>query len=160
MCRSRQWLYGPRISRNPHAAAAKVGARTLLLNTEFAAPELRAVCEREAVALLVHDDEFSPVVAGYRPKIGRVLAWVDGKPDGRTLDYLVAAGDPDPPPAPDVQQRLVMLTSGTTGTPKGAPRDIGKSLVAPGGFLSKVPFRGGRTAFVAAPVFHSCGLFI
>jgi fatty-acyl-CoA synthase len=153
LCRNHRGLF------EAIAAAAKVGARTLLLNTEFAAPELRAVCEREAVALLVHDDEFSPVVAGYRPKIGRVLAWVDGKPDGRTLDYLVAAGDPDPPPAPEVQQRLVMLTSGTTGTPKGAPRDIGKSLVAPGGFLSKVPFRGGRTAFVAAPVFHSWGLF-
>jgi fatty-acyl-CoA synthase len=70
----------------------------------------------------------------------------------------VAGGDRSAPHRPVAQSRLVLLTSGTTGTPKGAPRDLAMSLVAPGGFLSKIPFRTRRNAFVAAPVFHAWGL--
>ena len=52
----------------------------------------------------------------------------------------------------------MLLTSGTTGTPKGAPRDLGTSLAAPGSYLSKIPLRGGRTAVLAAPAFHAWGM--
>jgi fatty-acyl-CoA synthase len=52
----------------------------------------------------------------------------------------------------------VLLTSGTTGTPKGAPRDLALSLALPGGYLSKIPLRSGRTVVLAAPAFHAWGL--
>jgi fatty-acyl-CoA synthase len=52
----------------------------------------------------------------------------------------------------------VLLTSGTTGTPKGAPRDMALSLALPGGYLSKIPLRSGRTVVLAAPAFHAWGL--
>jgi fatty-acyl-CoA synthase len=151
LCRNHRWLF------EALAAAAKVGARTLLLNTDFAGPQLRDVCVREEVELLVHDEEFTAVVREYAPPLGRVLAWTDSAA-GPTLDEVIAGADPDRPPRPETLQRLVLLTSGTTGTPKGAPRDLGRSLIAPGGFLSKIPFRTGRTAFIAAPAFHSWGL--
>jgi fatty-acyl-CoA synthase len=138
-------------------AGAKVGARTVLLNTGFAGPQLRDVCAREDLALLIHDEEFAPAVGDYRPPLGRLLAWTDAG-NGRTIDELIAGGERVPPPKPAVRQRLVLLTSGTTGTPKGALRELGMSLIPPGGFLSKIPLRAGRTAFVAAPVFHSWGL--
>ncbi len=50
-----------------------------------------------------------------------------------------------------------MLTSGTTGTPKGAPRTQPRSLAAVGALLSKVPFRSEETTYVAAPLFHALG---
>ena len=152
LCRNHRWLFEALL------AAAKVGARTLLLNTDFSGPQLRDVCAREEVVLLVHDEEFAATVEGFTPTLGRCLAWTDTRPSAPTLDEVIAAGDPSAPRKPGTHQRLVLLTSGTTGVPKGAPRDLGMSLIAPGGFLSKIPFRAGRTAFVAVPAFHSWGL--
>jgi len=139
-------------------AAAKVGGKTLLLNTDFAGPQLRDVCEREGVQLLVYDEEFAAVVAGIEPKLGTFVAWSDGEPGENTLDRLVATGSTEPPPKPDTPQRIVLLTSGTTGTPRGAPRPMGISLIIPGGLLSKIPYRSGDRVLVAAPFFHAWGL--
>ena len=51
----------------------------------------------------------------------------------------------------------MLLTSGTTGTPKGAPRHQGKSLAPIGALLSKVPYRARESTYVAAPMFHGLG---
>src|SRR5436190_895843 len=51
-------------------AGAKAGARLLYLNTDFAGPQLRAVCEREGVTLLVHDEEYDGVMEGIEPEHG------------------------------------------------------------------------------------------
>ncbi|HEV7193967.1 MAG TPA: AMP-binding protein [Jatrophihabitantaceae bacterium] len=140
-------------------AAAKLGARTLLLNTDFAGPQLVDVCKREEVAVLVHDEEFTDIAAGYEPPLGEVLAWTDGDPGDRlSIDSLIAEGNDRPPPRPRHKQRIVLLTSGTTGTPKGAPRDLALSMVIPGGYLSKIPLRSGRTVLLAAPAFHAWGM--
>jgi fatty-acyl-CoA synthase len=139
-------------------AGAKLGARTLLLNTDFAGPQLADVCAREAVTVLVHDEEFTPTVASYQPPLGHVLAWSDGPADSVTIDELIAGGRATAPPRPGRKQRIVLLTSGTTGTPKGAPRDLALSMVIPGGYLSKIPLRSGRNVLLAAPAFHAWGL--
>ncbi|MEP7020776.1 MAG: AMP-binding protein [Pseudonocardiales bacterium] len=139
-------------------AGAKLGARTLLLNTDFAGPQLVDVCKREDVTVLVHDDEFSDIVSGYDPPLGHVVAWRDEADDRSTLDELIAGASTSTPPRPGRKQRIVLLTSGTTGTPKGAPRDLALSLVIPGGYLSKIPLRSGRTVLLAAPAFHAWGL--
>jgi len=139
-------------------AGAKLGARTLLLNTDFAGPQLVDVCAREEVTVLVHDEEFAPIVAGYQPPLGHVLAWADEAGDRPTIDNLVAAARTSTPPRPGRKQRIVLLTSGTTGTPKGAPRDLALSMVIPGGYLSKIPLRSGRAVLLAAPAFHAWGL--
>jgi len=140
-------------------ACAKLGARTLLLNTDFAGPQLADVAEREGVALLIHDDEFSPIASGFRSRLGNVLAWVDSDvPGANTLESLIANGDSSPPIRPSRAQHIVLLTSGTTGTPKGAPREFGTSLAIPGGYLAKIPYRSRRSVYVAAPVFHAWGL--
>ena len=144
-------------------AGAKVGARTLLLNTDFAKPQLADVCEREDVVVIVHDPEFADVVSGYDPPLGRLLACADEEGPGEaggseTLESVRADADPSVPPRPERKQRIVLLTSGTTGTPKGAARDLGLSMAVPGGYLSKIPLRSGRTVFLAAPAFHAWGL--
>lgn len=138
-------------------ASAKVGGKTLLLNTDFAAPQLRDVCEREGVRLIVHDEEFAHVVAGVDPPLGTFVAWSDAEPEN-TLQALVDRGDTQPPPKPAKPQKIVLLTSGTTGTPKGAPRPMGMSFIIPGGLLSKIPYRSGDRTYIAAPLFHAWGL--
>jgi fatty-acyl-CoA synthase len=138
-------------------ACAKAGARALYLNTDFAGPQVQAVCEREGVEALVHDEEFGPMVEGVEAPRGRYLAWTDSDPDLPTLEQLIAEGHADPPPPPDDQSSVVMLTSGTTGTPKGAPRTQPRSLAAVGALLSKVPFRAEEATYVGAPLFHALG---
>jgi fatty-acyl-CoA synthase len=141
-------------------AGARLGARTLLLNTDFAGPQLADVCRREEVSVLVHDDEFSAIAAGYAAPLGNVVSWTDGGEGSGTLtiDRLCASATGTAAPKPARRQRIVLLTSGTTGTPKGAPRDLGISMVIPGGYLSKIPLRSGRTVLLAAPAFHAWGL--
>ncbi|TAM84490.1 MAG: acyl-CoA synthetase [Jatrophihabitans sp.] len=149
-------------------AGAKLGARTLLLNTDFSGPQLADVCRREQVAVLVHDQEFAAIAAGYDAPRGRVLAWADrpattvhGAAAGQTvatIESLAATAPATTPRRPGRKQRIVLLTSGTTGTPKGAPRDMKLSLAIPGGYLSKIPLRAGRTVMLAAPGFHAWGL--
>ena len=62
-------------------AGSKLGARTLLLNTDFAGPQLADVCEREDVTALIHDDEFTKVADSVEPSGGKYLAWVGDQGD-------------------------------------------------------------------------------
>jgi fatty-acyl-CoA synthase len=141
-------------------AAAKCGARIVLLNTSFAGPQIREVAEREGTDLLVYDDEYSKTLAGIDdPPHGRWRAWVDD-PEAEaedTLDTLIAQGSTKPPPKPGETPKIVILTSGTTGAPKGAPRGEPKSLSMIGGLLDKVPFRAREITEMCVPMFHALG---
>jgi fatty-acyl-CoA synthase len=141
-------------------AAAKCGARVILLNTSFAGPQIREVASREETDLLVYDDEYSEVLEGIdEPTHGRFRAWVDDddKDAEDTLDALIAEGDKSWPPRPGTSPKVTILTSGTTGTPKGAPRSDPKSLGLLGGLLSKVPFKSEEVTELCVPLFHALG---
>ncbi len=138
-------------------AAAKCGARTVLLNTDFAGPQIREVCVREGVDLLVHDEEYADMVADVPAPRGRFSAWCEA-PRADSLEALIAAGDPAPPPRVSQHAKVVILTSGTTGTPKGALREEPKSLLPFGGLFGKVPFRSEEVMEGCAPMFHALGL--
>jgi fatty-acyl-CoA synthase len=141
-------------------AGAKSGAKIILLNTSFAGPQIREVAGREGTDMLVYDDEYGEMLAGVEPPLGRWRSFAEdpaeiGAQD--TLQALIASGSVKPPPRSKKTPRIVILTSGTTGTPKGAPRDEPKSLGIIGGVLSKVPYRSGETTVLAAPMFHALG---
>ena len=140
-------------------AAAKCGAKIILLNTSFAGPQIREVADREGTDLLVYDDEYADTLEGVDPPRGRYRAWTDddGEPAEDTLDALIAEGSDKAPPKPGTSPRIVILTSGTTGTPKGAPRGEPRSLALVGGLLSKVPFRARETTELCVPMFHALG---
>jgi fatty-acyl-CoA synthase len=137
-------------------AAAKCGARIILLNTSFAGPQIREVATREGTDLLVFDDEYADTLEGVDPPHGRWRAWADERGDD-TLDALVAEGSTKAPARPRESARVTILTSGTTGTPKGAPRATPRSLGLLGGLLSKVPFRAREVTELAVPMFHALG---
>jgi fatty-acyl-CoA synthase len=140
-------------------AAAKLGASALYLNTMFAGPQLVEVMGREGPKALVYDEEFAELLAGVDEGVTRVVAWTDGEADGPTVDSLIAAGaESDLSPPPD-KPRFVILTSGTTGTPKGAQRSNPDGLLAMASILDRIPYRSRETMMVAAPLFHSWGFF-
>ncbi len=153
-------------------AAAKCGARILLLNTSFAGPQIREVAGREGTDLLVYDSEYGELLEGIEPPRGRWRAWVDdpqadpgtssqrgdsGAQVTGSLADLIARGSTNGPPKPACGPKIVILTSGTTGTPKGAPRSEPRSLSVIGGLLDKVPFRAREVTELCVPMFHALG---
>ncbi len=142
-------------------ACAKLGASALYLNTMFSGPQLVDVMKREGPKALVYDEEFEDLLSGVEPGVRRVVAWHDGAPPAgkTTLEQLMADGDDsDHQPPPD-KPRFVILTSGTTGTPKGAQRTSPDGLMALAAVLDMIPYRSGSTMMIAAPLFHSWGFF-
>ena len=70
-------------------AAAKCGARIVLLNTSFAGPQIREVATREGTDLLVYDEEYAETLEGIDdPPRGRYRAWADeaGRRHARRAD--------------------------------------------------------------------------
>lgn len=141
------------------AAANKLGANALFLNTGFAGPQLVEVVQREGAHCVVYDEEFAAIVEPNLPDIPTYLAWHDDARGRRTLEDLIAAGDPAPPSPPPRPGRATILTSGTTGTPKGAQRESKSlSLESTAGVLERLPMRVGDIFVIAAPTFHAWGL--
>ncbi|MCX6397342.1 MAG: AMP-binding protein [Propionibacteriales bacterium] len=140
-------------------AASRAGLRSLWLNTSFSSRQATEVCEREGVDLLIHDAEFTEAVAGVEPRFGKYVVDVAGA-SVDDLDRLIAQGSPALPSAPAKPGRIVLLTSGTTGTPKGAPRADPKGFAIPGGVLDRMPMRSGETTVMGPPLFHGTGLLL
>ena len=139
-------------------AVGKLGADLLYLNTAFAGPQLADVLEREQPTVVIHDEEFTDLLAG-APIEHRVLGWTDDEPgsDGPpTLEGLIAQNPAADLTPPERHTRVVILTSGTTGTPKGAPRKEA-GIPAAVALLSRMPLRFGWRTHIAAPLFHTWG---
>lgn len=109
-------------------AAGKLGATLLPLNTGFGPRQLAEVARREGVTVLVHDEEFTAATAELPEDPPRFLAWTDSPHKTDTVDGLIAETDDHPLPPPARPGGLILLTSGTGGTPKGAPRGISQPL--------------------------------
>jgi len=137
--------------------AAKLGATALFLNTMFSGPQLAEVVEREGPRVLIYDEEFEGLLSDVPDDVIRILAWGGDAGDPATLEGLIGSADSEPLPFPDVQSKFIILTSGTTGTPKGAQRNSPKGLSGITGLLDKIPHRSGEKMVIAAPLFHSWG---
>jgi acyl-CoA synthetase (AMP-forming)/AMP-acid ligase II len=146
-------------------AVSKLGADALYANTGFAGPQLGEVLKSENAAAIIADDEFAPLLEEVAGSLPRLTAWVgSGKAPKDSIDGLVKAAEGSALPvlpAPDQAGRHVILTSGTTGRPKGAARGApgGLSGVVSGlAFLDAIPYRARGITVLAAPAFHAWGL--
>lgn len=130
-------------------AATMLGADTVLVNTGLAATQLAQVTEEQQLRALVHDDEFADRVAGLPAEVIRI--------DERTQQDLIGNAPPGKVTPPDRPGRIIVLTSGTTGAPKGARRPT------PGGFgplisiIDRIPLHAKDNILIAAPLFHTWG---
>ena len=151
MCRNhRGWI-------DAVVACSKLGANALFMNTAFSGPQLTDVAKREKPKAIVFDQEFAEVLADAGKRRKRYIAWHDGKADDPLLEDLIGRGDPAPLKAPGERGRAIILTSGTTGTPKGASRSMPKSIDPIASLLSVIPLKAREKTMLAAPLFHAWG---
>jgi acyl-CoA synthetase (AMP-forming)/AMP-acid ligase II len=141
-------------------AASKVGASTLFLNTAFSGPQLADVAQREKPKALIYDHEFEELIHDASRRRKRFIAWhdpEDGKPADPRLEDLIQGGDTSNVDPPSARGKAIILTSGTTGTPKGASRSQPRSLDPAAALLAMIPLKAREKTMIAAPMFHSWG---
>jgi acyl-CoA synthetase (AMP-forming)/AMP-acid ligase II len=129
-------------------AAGLVGADIVPLNTDFRSNALASALDTHQIRTMFADSEFCEQI--------------------REVDGSVTVIDPadiEPRPAdarPKVAAsgRIILLTSGTTGVPKSAPRSPRLSLGVGVGvtLLERTGLRVGSRIMLAAPMFHGFGL--
>ena len=140
-------------------ACAKLGASAIYLNTSFAGPQIADVAEREQAKAIVFDEEFTELVSAATQGRQRWLGWTDSpvaEGDRSIADAVIKFRGRAPERSAE-ESRVVMLTSGTTGTPKGASREAPRSLVTIGAIMERFPMKMRESTMVAAPMFHSWG---
>jgi acyl-CoA synthetase (AMP-forming)/AMP-acid ligase II len=161
MCRNHRWFVEASI------ACSKLGANAIYLNTSFAAPQVHEVVGREGPTAVVYDEEFADAVSEAGQGRSCFIAWQEGGEGGEggqgaegahpSLAELASTRAEEPLTPPAEPGRTVILTSGTTGTPKGANRPSPSTLGPAAALLSSIPLHARETTMIAAPLFHSWG---
>jgi acyl-CoA synthetase (AMP-forming)/AMP-acid ligase II len=140
-------------------AANRIGADVLLLNTSFAGPALAQVVEREGVDVIIYDEEFTETVdralAG-NTETTRILGWTDDA-TGLTVEGLADEHAGEHPNRTGRKGKMILLTSGTTGAPKGAKPASSGGAGELKALLDRVPWRAEEATVIAAPMFHAWG---
>ena len=135
-------------------AAALIGADVVLVNTDFRTDALAAALSAHRITTVVADDEFAERVRA-AGEAGASVFLVDPANVG-------APGEGRRPSRPDVAApgRIVLLTSGTTGKPKGVPRptQLRSAVGVWVTILDRTGLRTGSRISVAMPMFHGLGL--
>ncbi|MFG2002766.1 AMP-binding protein [Spirillospora sp. NPDC048911] len=142
-------------------ACSKRGVEVVLLNTGFGAGQLRNVLSELRMDLIVADAEFAPLLAGSPQALRRVVVWADRPGDpagaGRTIEQIVNTNPAPKLRPPQINSRTIVLSSGTTGRPKGARRPPRPGLWPLASMASRIPLRARQTMIVEAPLFHTWG---
>lgn len=146
-------------------AAQKSGVVACPLNTWAKTKELKAVMANVDPDLVVYDTAHSDQV---KATVGEGTPLVHVGDDADALDGSTSLEDfldgcSSSPLFPLTRARgsarIIIQTSGTTGTPKGASRDASASGLGPiANLLGSVPFRRSDVIVCPAPMFHSFGL--
>ncbi len=132
------------------AATSLLGVDAVLVNTGLSPAQLAAVAQEQDLRVLVHDAEFGEHAAALPRTVTRLHESI--------MDRLRAEAPPGAIRPPERDGRTIVLTSGTTGTPKGARRHTPDGFAPLATIISRIPLHVRARMLIAAPVFHTWGL--
>ncbi|SPM43166.1 Acyl-CoA synthetase (AMP-forming)/AMP-acid ligase II [Mycobacterium numidiamassiliense] len=141
-------------------AANRIGSDVVLLNTSFAGPAMADVVNREGVDAAIYDEEFTATVdraLADKPDATRIAAWTEGQHE-LTVEKLINDHAGQQPARTGRKGKMILLTSGTTGSPKGANQSGGSAGIGTlKAILDRTPWRAEETIVIVAPMFHAWG---
>ncbi len=153
LCRNHRYFI------HAYIATLKLGADALLLNTAFAGPQLQAVMDDQQADGVIMDEEYIELLGETAQARPAWIGWHDSEDPGLpTIDKAIESQSTALPKAPAAAGRTIILTSGTTGKPKGAQRAEPKGLGEIIAVLSKIPYKNRGRTLISAPLFHTWGL--
>ncbi|MFB9234818.1 AMP-binding protein [Plantactinospora siamensis] len=130
-------------------AASLLGADSVLVNTGLSGPQLDVVAQEQDLRVLIYDAEFADRTVGLPAHIHRV--------DERRHEELIATAPPEPLRPPARSGRTIVLTSGTTGAPKGARRRTPSNFGPLVSIIDRIPLNVHDRMLITAPIFHTWG---
>ena len=128
-------------------ACSIIGADAVLVNTGLSAPQLATVAQQQKLRLLLHDREFAPLAASVPCEHldeAQIETLISQTPLPRRFDC-------------SDEGRMIVLTSGTTGAPKGARRPTPHDFGPLCSIIDRIPLKTGERVHIAAPIFHTWG---
>ncbi|MBV7294395.1 AMP-binding protein [Corynebacterium sp. TAE3-ERU12] len=150
----------------PMAMKAFTGARIMLMNIGASPSQIDALVERNNINYLFIDEEFLPQLPEDMHGCQIVITHLEdpndrsGLPEGAlVMQDLIDSGLHSKAKLEDrpKQSRIVIMSSGTTGLPKGIMRDEPKTPATLGAIVDRVPWRRNLVIHQAASMFHAWG---
>jgi acyl-CoA synthetase (AMP-forming)/AMP-acid ligase II len=138
-------------------AIGTIGADVVLVNTGLGPGQLETVLRNQRVRVLIHDDEFFELLSAAPPEVPRISADGGAARANPTVAGLIEGAPDDDLPPPEQPGHTIVLTSGTTGAPKGARRKVPASFGPLAAVISRIPLGTHERIFIAAPMFHTWG---
>lgn len=145
----------------------KVGVVPAPMNTWAKRRELEGLLDREQPSMLVYDTRQVDQLEGVVPdgvRLVHVGPDEDALPDSLSYERLLRENRgraPSPFTLDRGSSRILIHTSGTTGTPKTAARSTGgQGAAAMFGVLDTVPYRHDDVIYLPNPLFHAFGILV
>ena len=140
----------------PLAAKGYAGAHIFLLNIGSSPEQLAGIFAENDINVLFIDDEFADRLPANTDGITIVRAHEDGG-EGLSVAQVVRMDVDRQLPRWPKHGNLVLMSSGTTGIPKGIVRPEPRMPFVVAGYLEAIPWRAGDTVQLTASIFHTWG---
>ncbi|HRW00649.1 MAG TPA: AMP-binding protein, partial [Tetrasphaera sp.] len=131
-------------------AANLLGIDVVLLNTGLTGERITQIADRDDLQTVLHDGELAHLVGGVAAAydLGELMTQARDAAYGPSGGRLAPARE---------EGRTIVLTSGTTGVPKGAPRRAVGGIGAIVSILERIPLHHRDRILLSAPLFHTWG---
>lgn len=142
----------------PLGTKGYTGGHIFLLNIGSSPEQLDGTFQENDINILFIDDEFADRLPDNLEGITVVRAFTDEQREGLSIADIVSQPDVDTQlPLFPKHGNFVLMSSGTTGIPKGIIRSEPRIPLVTAGYLEAIPWRAGDVVQLSASIFHTWG---